>query len=99
MVHLIRDPLQTVISGYWYHLNHGQVDTDFMQTGAAYFKNASLIEGLQIEAEAQLEGTLKDMSSALKASEGDPDILTMWLEDFAHNYTHAAATMWDHLIV
>lgn len=92
LVHIVRDPVDVVISGYWYHLR--TFDTQLVpNTGPKILKKLTLEDGLDYEAKCMLKSTLPEMQEAVSASQGDGNVTLVSLEDFVDDYdgtiTHA----------
>lgn len=96
LVHVIRDPLETVISGYWYHSE--SYDTQLVpNTGPQVLKHLSLADGLSHEARSEIQSTLSEMSSVVKATQNNENVLTISLEDFVDDFNGTTALMFDFL--
>jgi len=74
-VHIIRDPIAVVISGYVYH-------TYSKDSAPVGLKRLSLGDGIAHEAQVALAGTLPEMLGAYTESQMNNDVLTVRLEDF-----------------
>lgn len=98
LVHLIRDPLELVISGYWYHRFTG--DSQVVPCPGCdghpslVYGNLSVERGLEAEAHAELVSTLPEISSTLQLSYDDPRVLTMGLEEFSDDFEGAVTRLW-----
>jgi len=78
-VHVVRDPVQMVISGYIYHTDSGD---HYPWTGPAVYGRMSLAEGIRREAVVAANLDLGHMMETLSASFCDPNILTVQEENF-----------------
>lgn len=98
-VHIIRDPLALVVSGYLYHMH----SLDHLYNDMKIMRNISIKGGLAIEADFVLRETLKEMISTYNASldeNGVPigDVLQVRLEDFmrsSDDYDATVKSMYD----
>lgn len=96
LVHVIRDPLDMVVSAYWYHIH--DIDTQMVPgTGPAILQQHDMITGLKIEARGELQSTLQEELAVVKASAGDDRVLTIGLEDFQDDFNGTVATIYAFL--
>lgn len=97
-VHVIRDPVALVISGYIYHMRSGNRDLDG-QTPA--IRSMSTSEGLRKEAEFALAKAIPQMVDAVKwENEHHANTLIMRLEDFtrsSQDYDASVRSLYDFL--
>eukprot|EP00930_Biecheleria_cincta_P051076 TRINITY_DN3623_c0_g1_i3.p1 TRINITY_DN3623_c0_g1~~TRINITY_DN3623_c0_g1_i3.p1 ORF type:complete len:270 (-),score=16.97 TRINITY_DN3623_c0_g1_i3:467-1276(-) len=89
-VHVIRDPIEMVISGYWY-LRRQPDDRGLFHEVVTRAEREQLlrddvITGLEIVAQGMLKTTIPDMRGFLKASNGDVRVMTIGLEDFDSDF-------------
>lgn len=94
-VHLVREPVALVVSGYIYHRTHPRDNggTPMLPQRLAIVNTS---DGLDLEARAALRRTLPQMASVVNATRGDPNVLLLGLEDVAHNFTAAVAAILEH---
>lgn len=91
MVHVVRDPLELVISGYWYHAH--SYDVQLVHSGPKYLTGLSVEDGLVFEAKAQIVSTLQEITSVVVASIRDEQVLTLGLEDFENDFDGTTSRM------
>jgi len=99
-VHVIRDPLALVVSGYLYHMH----SNDHLPDEA--IRRMSIELGIAYEAEYALNVTLKEMLAAYERSQsengtGYEDVLSVRLEDLmrsSDDYDRTTAAIWNHTI-
>lgn len=99
-VHVIRDPLALVVSGYLYHMH----SADHLPDPA--IRHMSLELGIAFEAEYVLNVTLKEMVAAYERSQSEngtsyDDVLNVRLEDLmrsSEDYDRTVAAVWNHTI-
>ena len=100
-VHVIRDPLEVVLSGYEYHLKTTErwalrPDKRFKNKSyRSYLNSLSLAEGLAAELKHSLHDNLKTMPRVLNRTGGRPCTLTLRLEDFERDWRGTTARLWD----
>mmetsp|Transcript_17423 Transcript_17423/g.49693 ORF Transcript_17423/g.49693 Transcript_17423/m.49693 type:complete len:321 (+) Transcript_17423:128-1090(+) len=80
-VHIVRDPMGLVLSGYVYHMRGG----DGPHT--AVLRRSSLADGLALEAQTALEGPLREMLTAYQEGAKGGDALVVRLEEFTNSST------------
>lgn len=96
LVHVVREPLNTVISGYLYHRNH--TDTQMVRnTGPTVLGSLTLEEGLNHEAKSEIESTLQEMRGVVAITSGDRNVTTISLEDFVDDFDGTVAFIFDFL--
>jgi len=78
-VHMVRDPVGLVVSGYVYHLHSND------GARGERLRRASLPEGLALEAQAALEGALPEMLAAHTEGAKGGDTLQVRFEDFVNS--------------
>merc|ERR1719161_1040846 len=76
VVHIVRDPVGLIMSGYLYHMHTDDHLPD------QRMRQASIKEGLEIEARWAMRETLLEMLNIYESSQNDPNVLTVHLEDF-----------------
>lgn len=84
LVNIIRDPIETTISGYWYHLDNANVS--HVGTGPAKLGPLSTAEGLNLEAAREYASTLHTIDDVLKATGEDSKSLNIGLESFDDDF-------------
>jgi len=96
LVHLVRDPVETVISGYWYHCRTG--DTGTVPIDSEALVQLDTEDGLEVEAAAVLESTIPEMQAAAGAAkDSDRRVLRLGLEAFTDDWEGTLARVWDFL--
>merc|ERR1712048_963625 len=84
-------------SAYWYHLHES--DTQFVPgTGPKILGATGTLAGLEIEARAELQSTLRDMREVGGAAQGDERILTIGLEDFQDDFNRTTSRIYSFLL-
>lgn len=99
-VHVIRDPLALVVSGYLYHMH----SNDHLPDPA--IRRMSIELGVAFEAEYTLNVTLKEMVAAYERSQSEngtayEDVLSVRLEDLmrsSEDYDRTTAAISNHMI-
>jgi len=99
-VHVIRDPLALVVSGYLYHMH----SNDHLPDPA--IRHMSLELGIAFEAEYVLNVTLKEMVAAYERSQSEngtsyDDVLNVRLEDLmrsSDDYDRTAEAIFNHTL-
>lgn len=76
-VHVVRDPVATVISGYLYHL----YSNDHCREQCQMMRNMSVSDGLAREAQWALSHTLNDMLRTYELGAHDSGMMTVRMED------------------
>jgi len=100
-VHVIRDPLEVVLSGYQYHLKTTErwalrPDKRFKgKSYRAYLNSLPLPEGLAAELKHSLKDNLKTMPRVLNRTASRPCTLTLRLEDFERDWRGTTKRLWD----
>ena len=100
-VHIIRDPLEVVLSGYQYHLKTTErwaVRPDKRYKNKSYrgyLNSLSLADGLAAELKHSLKDNLKTMPRVLNRTATRPCTLTLRLEDFERDWRGTTARLWD----
>mmetsp|Transcript_73761 Transcript_73761/g.171065 ORF Transcript_73761/g.171065 Transcript_73761/m.171065 type:complete len:311 (-) Transcript_73761:81-1013(-) len=97
MIHLIRDPMGVIVSGYFHHLKYSDTPRMMFMTGPDQLMKHSFLEGLQVEAFAELKGTIQEMLEVTNATQGDPNVLTIGVEDFKDNFNKTVQCMYSFL--
>lgn len=96
LIHVVRDPIALIISGYCYHLR--KADTQLVpNTGPKVLRDLSLEEGLVHEAHSEMISTLTEMSGLMNATFGDEQVATIGLEDFEYNFDGTIALIVEFL--
>lgn len=85
-VHIVRDPVALVVSGYVYHVH----SNDGMQ--GTVLRRVNLTEGMALEAKAALEGPLPEMLAAYREGAKGGDVLVVRLEEFMNSSASFNAT-------
>lgn len=97
-VHVIRDPIALVVSGYIYHMRSGNRDLDG-QTAA--IRDMPTSEGLRLEAEFALTKAIPQMVDAVKWERDHPEnTLVVRLEEFtrsSQDYDASVRRLYDFL--
>jgi len=97
MVHVIRDPMELIISAYWYHRKY--MDVPFgHETNFKTLQSVSLGEGLEREALANLHGTLREMADVVKLTAVDERVITIGLEDFGDDFNLTVSCVFQYLL-
>jgi len=100
-VHVIRDPLETMLSGYQYHLKTTErwaLRPDKRFHGKSYrshLNSLPLAEGLAAELAHSLKDNLKTMPRVLNRTASRRCTLTLRLEDFERDWRGTTARLWD----
>ena len=100
-VHVVRDPLEVVLSGYQYHLRTTErwaLRPDKRYNGTsyrAYLNSLPAREGLRAELKHSLKDALKTMPRLLNRTYALPCTLTVRLEDFERDWRGTTARLWD----
>lgn len=90
-VHVIRDPVALVVSGYIYHMRSGNRDLDG-QTAA--IRDMPMTEGLRIEAEFALTNAIPQMVNAVQwETDHSKNTLVLRLEEFTRSSQAYDATV------
>lgn len=92
VVHVIRDPVEVVVSGYVYHLQSRDLNGQ-----TPLIRHMNLSSGIDTEADYALKRTLKDMAEVVRWSQGNPRALVLRLEDFDENFNLTARRMYSHM--
>lgn len=79
LVHVVRDPLSMVVSGYWYHLNHTDAPEGI---SPRILQRTNLSNGLTMNARAQLPLLRKMVGAANLLAADRRRVLTLGYEDF-----------------
>jgi len=90
LLHLIRDPIELVISAYWYHRRTYCLDKQAVHVDCATLFSLNLTQGLIYEAQQELASTLPEIMEVLISTAGDTRVLTMGLEDFMDDFITAS---------
>ena len=102
-VHAIRDPIEMVISAYWYLIRQ-QVDigwgpgTILTLAEVAQLQKTNVITGLEIVARGVLKHTISDILGFLNTSRGDVRVMTVGLEDFESDFNKTVSCMYRFLL-
>ena len=102
-IHVMRDPLEMVISAYQYHLNtteswaHRRQSRWNGTTYVKYLRSLPLRQGLIAEVQRSFHDSLKSMPNLYNRTAAHPCTLNLHLEDFAHDYTRTTRRLWDLL--
>lgn len=97
LVHLVRDPLALTVSGYYHHLKFD--DTPRLTgTGPGVLRSLPAREGLEAEAAAELNGTVREAYDVLHATKKDPRVLTVGFEDFRDDFNATVACICSFLL-
>ena len=102
-IHVMRDPLEMVISAYQYHLNtteswaHRRQSRWNGTTYVQYLRSLPLRQGLIAEVQRSFRDSLKSMPSLYNRTAAHPCTLNLHLEDFARDYSRTTRRMWDLL--
>lgn len=100
-VHVVRDPLEVVLSGYQYHLRTTErwaLRPDKRYNGTsyrAYLNSLPARDGLRAELKHSLKDALKTMPRLLNRTHASPCTLTVRLEDFERDWRGTTARLWD----
>jgi len=98
-VHLVRDPVGTVLSGYSYHSHSDDVIPHLENAPTPeVYGQMTLRDGLVTEAVAELKSTLPDMLETLEISKNDHRILTIRFEDFSKDFDGATRRIFTHFL-
>lgn len=97
-VHMLRDPVDLLASAYIYH--NQSDDIDGMATGPCWLSDLSLLDGLRHEARinAGPGGTLQQMQRMHQSLQSDPRVLSLWLEEFEHDFDKSVLRAFVHLL-
>jgi len=102
-VHVMRDPMEVVISGYKYHLKTTErwaLRPDKRYNGTSYrqyLNTLSMTDGLRAELKHSMKDALKTMPRLLNRTQDRPCTLTLRLEDFERDWRGTTARLWDVL--
>ena len=97
VVHLIREPVELCISGYWYHLR--STDTQFVPgVSPAILERHDTESGLELNTRGTLKSTLPEIRSAVEAMKDDVRVLTIGLEAFGDDYDLTCKRIYDFLM-
>lgn len=88
LVHVIRDPLEIVVSAYLYHRRVW--DTHLVPSNVTPNSHERMSTGLVIEAFAQKRSTLAEITEVLARIDDDKNTLTLGLEDFIDDFREAS---------
>ena len=100
-VHVVRDPLEVVLSGYQYHLRTTErwaLRPDKRYNGTSYRAHLNSLrarDGLRAELKHSLKDALKTMPRLLNRTSASPCTLTVRLEDFERDWRGTTARLWD----
>lgn len=93
LVHIIRDPLELVVSAYWYHTT----SSDGAPMSPKMLKLMNTQAGLGVEALHELRGNLKNMEETIEVSSADPEVLTVGLENFHDDFNRTLRCIYGFL--
>lgn len=101
-VHVIRDPIEMVISAYWYvrrqQRDLGWPSPIITRAEREQLLGADVITGLEIVAQGMLNTSIPSIRGFLKASNGDPRVMTIGLEDIESDFNKTVSCMYRFLL-
>lgn len=97
LVHLIRDPLEMVISAYWYHLRHNDTQV-VLGTGPSELQSLDTLAGLEKEAAAEFKYSLAHMLASTQVMSADPRVRTIAFEDFDDDFNGTVSCLYRFLL-
>eukprot|EP00930_Biecheleria_cincta_P051077 TRINITY_DN3623_c0_g1_i4.p1 TRINITY_DN3623_c0_g1~~TRINITY_DN3623_c0_g1_i4.p1 ORF type:complete len:321 (-),score=30.18 TRINITY_DN3623_c0_g1_i4:252-1214(-) len=99
---VIRDPIEMVISGYWYIRRQsgdlGEPSPIITRAEREQLLGADVITGLEIVAQGMLKTTFPNICGFLKASNGDVRVMTIGLEDIESDLNQTVSCMYRFLL-
>lgn len=101
-VHSIRDPIEMVISGYWFVRRQsrdlGWPSPIITRAERERLLEADVITGLEIVARGMLNTSIPNIRGFLRASNGDTRVMTIGLEDIESDFNETVSCMYRFLL-